>query len=277
MIEPGTFRHAPVGDIDVWVLVDGAVELPLALFPAAVEPGADAGFGPGPFPTAVNCFAIRTGGALHLVDAGCGHWRGPSCGHLVPALRAAGLDPVDVRSIVMTHLHGDHAGGLIDETGAAFPKAELVLSEAEARHWGDPALADRIPERMKATLATAQKALAAYAGRTRLVRGGEEILPGVTAVALPGHTPGQMGLRVESRGEHLFIWADVVHVAAIQFPHPDWTIGFDTDGAQAAATRTRTFAECAAAGTRIAGMHLAPAIGRVVERDGTYTFEAEHP
>ena len=67
MIEPGTFKHVPVGDIDVWALVDGSVELPLALFPAAAEPGADASFGPGPFSTAVNCFAIRTGGTLHLV------------------------------------------------------------------------------------------------------------------------------------------------------------------------------------------------------------------
>ena len=273
---PGAFRRIPVGDIEVVVLADAVLDLPLALFPAASEPGADAGFGPGPFPTAVNGLAIRSGGRLFLVDAGCGPWRGEQNGRLIQAMRAAGLDPEAVEAILMTHLHGDHAGGLVTEAGAAFPGARLLVSDAEAAYWSDPSLPSRLPDRMKATLATATKALAAYADRTTRFEAGREVVPGVMPVALPGHTPGQTGFRIESGGEHLFIWADIVHVAAIQFPHPDWLIAFDTDGRQAAATRRRVFAECAAQGTRVAGMHLAfPAVGRVVERDGSYAWDAE--
>ncbi|WP_166652586.1 MBL fold metallo-hydrolase [Enterovirga rhinocerotis] len=276
MTGSASFRRLAVGEIEVFVLPDGVLDLPLALFPAASEPGADAGFGPGPFPTAINCFAIRTAGRLYLVDAGAGPWRGPATGNLVSAMAAAGLDPEAVDAVLMTHLHGDHAGGLFTETGAAFPKAELMLAEAEAAFWSDPDLPSRIPERMTATLATATKALAAYAGRTTTFAAGREVAPGVTAIALPGHTPGQTGYRIESGGEHLFIWADIVHVAAVQFPHPDWTIAFDTDGEEAARTRGRVFAECAAEGTRIAGMHLAfPATGRVVRHGPAYAWAAD--
>jgi glyoxylase-like metal-dependent hydrolase (beta-lactamase superfamily II) len=276
MTKPGSQHHVRIGAIDIWILADGILELPLALFPDAARPGADASFGPGPFRTAINCFAIRTGGRLFVVDAGCGPWRGEQCGQLLPALRAAGLDPDAIEAILMTHLHGDHAGGLISKTGAAFPKAALMLSEAEAAFWGDPGLPVRIPERMKATLATATKALATYEGRITRFRPGDEVVPGVTAVALPGHTPGQTGFRIESGGEQLFIWADIVHVAAVQFPHPDWTIAFDTNGEQAAETRQRVFAQCATEGTLIAGMHLDfPAIGRVTDGAGGYAFEAE--
>lgn len=273
---PGAFRHIRVGEIDVFALADGILELPLALFPDAAKLGADASFGPGPFATAINCFAVRTGGELYVIDAGCGHWRGETCGKLAPAMRAAGLDPAGIRAILMTHMHGDHAGGLLDESGAAFPTATLMLSEPEAAFWSDPGLPARIPERMKATLDTATRALAVYEGRTATFRPGQEVAPGVTAVALPGHTPGQVGFRIESGGEHLFVWADIVHVEAIQFAHPDWVIAFDTDGEAAAATRQRVFAECAAEGTRVAGMHLDfPAIGRVVRRGEAYGWEAE--
>lgn len=275
MAEPGAFVSLSVGDIDVVALLDSKISGPLALFPDAEKPGADTSFGPGPFEIDVNCFAIRTAGKLYLVDTGSGPWRGAVAGQLVPAMRKAGLDPDEVEAILMTHMHGDHAGGLTTPEGAAFPRAELMLAEEEADFWTDPGLPSRAPERMKATIATAQRAFVAYEGRTTPFAWDHEIVPGVTAIGLPGHTPGQTGFRIESGGEHLFIWADIVHAAAVQFPHPDWTIVFDTDGEQAAATRARIFAQCAAERTRVAGMHLAfPGIGHVVKRNSGYNWEA---
>lgn len=271
MTQPGSHERIQVGEIEVVALLDSRSALPRTLFPDAEKPGADASFGPGPYATDVNCFAFRSGGRLHLVDAGCGPWRGETNGKLIEAMRTAGLDPADVEAILMTHMHGDHSGGLFTEAGATFPKAELLLAEAEAAFWSDPGLPSRAPERMQATVATANRALATYRDRTTLFQPDREIAPGVTAIALPGHTPGQTGFRIESGGQHLFIWADIIHVQAIQFPHPDWTIAFDTDGAQAARTRQRIFAECAAEGTRVAGMHLAfPTIGQVVKESDGY-------
>jgi len=275
MTRAGAFKALQVGEIEVFALLDGRVSAPLALFPDAARPGADASFGPGPFSIDVNCFAIRSRGKLYLVDAGCGHWRGEESGKLTDGLRGAGLDPQALDAILMTHMHGDHAGGLTDASGAAFPKAELLLSEAEAAFWSDPGLPSRAPERMQATIATATRALAAYEGRTTRFQPGREIVPGVTAIALPGHTPGMTGFRIESGGRHLFIWADIVHVQSIQFPHPDWMIAFDTDGAEAARTRQRVFAECAAEKTHIAGMHLAfPGVGQVVKHGVGFAWEA---
>ena len=270
----GAFKRLRVGEVEVIALTDGQLDLPLALFPGAEAPGTDTSFGPGPFPTAINCFAIRTGGRLHLVDAGAGHWRGEGTGHLVGSLKQAGIAPDEIEVVLMTHLHGDHAGGLRDAAGAAFPNAELMVAESEAAFWTDEGLPSRMPERMQAGIATAVASLAAYEGRTTLFQPGREVAPGVSAVPLPGHTPGQTGFQIESGGDSLFIWADVVHVAAIQFPHPDWPIGFDVDGAQAAATRLRVFEETASEGLRVAGMHLAfPALGHVVKRGGGFAWE----
>lgn len=275
MTSPAAFQHIRVGDIDVFALLDSRISGPRALFPDAEKPGADTSFGPGPFVIDVNCFAIRTGGKLYLVDAGSGPWRGEP-GQLLPAMRAARLDPAEVDAILMTHMHGDHAGGLTTPEGAAFPKAELRLAEDEAEFWSDPGLPARAPERMQATIATAQRSFAAYEGRTTPFAWDSEVAPGVTAVALPGHTPGHTGFRIESGGEHLFIWADIVHAAAVQFPHPDWTIVFDIDGRQAAETRARIFAQCAAEGTRVAGSHLPfPGIGNVRATDAGFAWLAE--
>lgn len=272
---PGAHTHIRVGDIDVFALLDSRISGPRALFPDAEKPGADTSFGPGPFVIDVNCFAIRTAGKLCLVDAGSGPWRGEP-GHVVPAMRKAGLDPAEVDAILMTHMHGDHAGGLTTPEGAAFARAELMLAEDEAEFWSDPGLPSRAPERMQATIGTAQRSFVAYEGRTTPFAWDREIVPGVTGIGLPGHTPGHTGFRIESGGESLFLWADIVHAAVVQFPHPDWTIVFDVDGEQAVATRERIFAQCAAEGTRVAGSHLAfPGTGRVVVDAGTYAWEPE--
>lgn len=271
---PGAFQRIPVGDVEVIVLSDGTIDLPLSLFPDA--DGTDPAIGPGPFATAINCFAIRADGRTLLVDAGCGPWRGSGTGRLLGAMGRAGLDPAAVDVVLMTHLHGDHVGGLRGAAGSSFPKAELMVAEAEAAFWLDEGLPSRAPERMQATIAAAVAGLAAYEGRTTRFRPGQEVAPGIASVPLPGHTPGQTGFRVGSGSEAVFIWADIVHVAAIQFPHPEWPIGFDVDGAQAIRTRRTAFAEAAAEGTRILGSHLAfPGLGRVVRRGSGFGWAPE--
>jgi glyoxylase-like metal-dependent hydrolase (beta-lactamase superfamily II) len=269
----GAFTRIKVGGIEVIPLADGRLDLPLALFGDRAAT-AEQSVGPGPFPTAINTFAIRTGGRLYLVDAGAGHWRGPTTGHLAASLQQAGIAPGEIDAILMTHLHGDHAGGLINEAGAAFPKAELLLAEEEAAFWLDEGLPSRAPERMQATIATAIRSLDAYRGRTTQFRAGAIVAPGVTAELLPGHTPGQTGFRIADGGEEIFIWADIVHIAAIQFAHPDWPIGFDVDGAQAVETRLRVLAGSAAEGTRILGMHLDfPGAGQVVKAGTGFAWQ----
>ncbi|NNM71250.1 MBL fold metallo-hydrolase [Enterovirga aerilata] len=279
---PGRAVRRLVGDIEVIALSDGVQTISPALFPDAdpqdlASLAAAAGHAADPMPVPVNTFLIRADGCSYLVDAGTGPSRGAHLGHVPAALAEAGVTPDEIDVVLMTHMHGDHAGGLLHPSGeTAFPSAELWLAEEEAAFWLDPDLPGRVPERMKATLANAVKALDAYRERTTRFSAGREVAPGIRTVPLPGHTPGQTGYLVESRGERLLIWADIIHVAALQFARPHWTVGFDVDGRQAAETRRRIFERAAAENLPVAGMHLPfPGFGRVVGLGEGYAYAAE--
>jgi len=278
---PGRAIRRQVGDIEVIALSDGEQTISPSLFTDADQEdlaslARAAGHAADPMPVPVNTFAIRADGCTYLVDAGTGPSRGSHLGHVPASLAEVGLSPADIDVVLMTHLHGDHAGGLLHPSGEiAFPSAELWVAEEEAAFWLDPDLSSRAPERMKATLANAVRSLGAYEGRTTRFPRGREVAPGIRSVPLPGHTPGQTGFLVESGGERLLIWADIIHVAALQFARPDWTIAFDVDGAQAAQTRRTIFERAASENLPVAGMHLPfPGFGRVVRQGEGYGYEA---
>ncbi len=278
---PGRAHRRQVGDIEVIALSDGAQTISPALFTDADQEdlaslALAAGHAADPMPVPVNTFAIRADGRTYLVDAGTGPSRGSHLGHVPASLAEVGISPHDIDVVLMTHMHGDHAGGLLHPSGEkAFPFAELWVAEEEAAYWLDPDLPGRAPDRMQATLASAVRSLRAYEDRTTRFAAGREIAPGITSVPLPGHTPGQTGFLVESRGERLLIWADIIHVAAIQFARPDWTIAFDVNGAEAAQTRRRIFERAVAETLPVAGMHLPfPGFGRVVRAGEGYVYQA---
>jgi glyoxylase-like metal-dependent hydrolase (beta-lactamase superfamily II) len=178
--------------------------------------------------------------------------------------------------VLATHLHPDHVGGLIDDQGrAVFPNAELVVHEAEPRFWNDDTVMANAPDDMKAFVTLARTTMAAYGNRMRQVSQGE-VLPGITAVPAPGHTPGHTGWLLSSGGDSLLIWGDIVHMPGVQFARPDVGVGFDVDGAQAIATRQRIMDMAATDRLRVAGMHLDfPAFGHVARTGQGYTFVPE--
>jgi glyoxylase-like metal-dependent hydrolase (beta-lactamase superfamily II) len=278
---PGRAIRRQVGDIEVIAVSDGEQTISPSLFTDAdgeelAALAAAGGHSADPMPVPVNTFVIRADGTTYLVDAGTGPTRGSHLGHVPASLAQVGLAPDDIDIVLMTHMHGDHAGGLLHPSGEiAFPSAELWVAEEEAAFWLDPDLPGRAPERMKATLANAVRSLGAYDGRMTRFAAGRVVAPGIRAVPLPGHTPGQTGYLVESRGERLLIWADIIHVAALQFPRPDWTIAFDVDGGQAARTRRQIFERAASENLPVAGMHLPfPGFGRVLRRGEGFVYEA---
>ncbi len=264
--------HRQVGDILVTALNDGHQDAPLtSMAGIATEEAAallQAAFRPVPRRTAVNGFLIRSGGRTALVDAGCGPIK-PTTGRLAANLAAAGVAAEAIDTVLMTHLHPDHFGGLTGPGGAPlFPAATLRLHEAEQAHWQDDAAMEREdPARRAAFFGGARARLAAYADRTSPFTSGE-VFPGVTAIPLPGHTPGHTGFMVASGGKSLLIWGDIVHVPEVQVPRPEATMAVDVDPAQAAATRRRIFDQVATDRQAIAGMHLHfPAFAHLA-RDG---------
>lgn len=268
---PGFYRTR-IGEVVVTVLSDGDVGAGVAFLqnitPDATRSLLDAAFQPAQPRTAINCFAIHAGGRVAVVDAGSGHRMGDTAGKLPASLAAAGIDPADVDTVLLTHLHPDHSYGLSTRDGAAlFPNAEVVLHAAEQFFWLAPDATTRVPDRAQRYVPVLAETIAPYASRLRPVTGGE-VFPGVHMQPLPGHTPGHSGYRIESGGEALLIWGDITHMPDVQLPRPEVTIAFDIDPDAAIATRRRVLDQVATDRLRVAGMHTHfPALGHVA-RDG---------
>ncbi|WP_419693451.1 MBL fold metallo-hydrolase [Mesorhizobium muleiense] len=268
-----------VGSVQVTALLDGYIdigsELVIGLAEADAERLAEASFQkPGPRRAPVNAYLINLGDRLVLVDAGTSDSMGPSLGRLPAAIEAAGVSPDQIDTLLITHMHPDHINGVLTPAGQAqFPNAELVVTATDYAFWHDDANMNQAPDEAKPFFIGARKAAAAYADRLRQVDGEREALGSIRTVPLPGHTPGHAGFIVESDGEALFIWGDVVHMAIYQFARPDWSIAFDVDSKLAAETRKRTLDRVAADRMLIAGMHLPfPGIGHVARDGDAYRF-----
>lgn len=270
-----------LGDLTVTVLNDGYLPASLDLVTGIPRDEADALQGAGfrsveaPRIT-LNAFLVTGPGRKPLlIDTGFGGFGGDTLGRAPQALAAAGVTPEEIETVLLTHLHPDHAGGLLAEGKAAYPNAELVLHEAEAAHWLGEGVLARAPDGAKPYFEIAQKAVAPYGGRLRRHSGGE-VAPGITAVPLPGHTPGHTAFRISSGGKTLLMWTDIVHLPAIQFKNPEAGVAFDVDGEQARTVRKRVFEEVASDRSFVAGSHLEfPALGYVVRDGAGYAFVPE--
>lgn len=278
---PPVYRFK-VGAFSVTAVTDGTLGLGAELFPAAQQKSQEAAqllsqaaLPPqGPIRTFVNAYVVNTGDRLALIDTGLGPAPGfgPDLGRLPKNLAAAGVDPAAIDVVVLTHLHPDHVGGLAPAGRPAFPNAQLVVSEADYAFWMDEGVASRAPADAQPFFTFAREALKPYAGRIRRVGSGEAV-PGLTLEAAPGHTPGHSMVRVASGPSQLLVWGDIVHAAALQFQQPDWSIAFDTDPNQAAASRKRVFDQAAADRLLVAGMHLPfPGVGHVTRRGDGYGY-----
>jgi glyoxylase-like metal-dependent hydrolase (beta-lactamase superfamily II) len=268
---PGYYRMM-VGGFELTALYDGYIDLDAALLrnttPQEVQGLIARMFVKGPkVQTAVNAYLVNTGSQLVLVDAGAAKLFGPSLGHVAANLKAAGYDPAQVDAVLLTHLHGDHVNGLVTAEGQpVFPNAEIWSAQADTDFWLNPAVAAKAPEDARAFFKMAQDAAAPYrqTGRWKTFTAAQEIVPGIAAVALPGHTPGHSGYLLASGDAKLLIWGDIVHNHAVQFARPQVAIEFDVDKKQAVATRKGLLARVAKEKRMVAGMHLPfPGIGHV--------------
>jgi glyoxylase-like metal-dependent hydrolase (beta-lactamase superfamily II) len=273
---PAYYRFA-VGDFEVTTVNDGFLELDPSFYPGADKAEAEAllksAHRTPKIPTAVNAYAVNTRDRMVLIDTGTANAFGPTLGKVPANLAAAGIDPGLVDVVFITHLHPDHANGLIDASGKAyFPNAELVVTEKDYAFWHDDGMMGQAPADMKPFFEMARAAVKPYAGRMRKMNEGE-IVPGLTAVAAPGHTPGHTMVRVVSGNGALLVWADIIHTAALQVPHPEWAISFDVDANQAIATRKAMFDQVASDGVMVGGAHIDfPGVGYISRTKTGYDY-----
>ncbi len=280
---PGVYRTR-LGAFEITTLFDGELRRPIddtyirnapfADVQAALETALlPTGFIDNPY----TFTAINTGSQLILVDTGTGDLFDPSIDQGVRSLAAAGIAPEDVDLVVLTHYHPDHVGGLTNPDGSpAFPNAEILFPEVEHQFLFDPARTDRLPQIMQTFADQARTKLSAYEGRLRLITDNEEIAPGITALASPGHTAGHIVLHVESEGEELLVLGDTVTYPALFVANPNWHVVFDADGPQAAETRIALLDRAVADGARIIGYHFPfPSIGRVAATGDGFAYVPE--
>lgn len=264
-----------IGDADVTVLTDGVFAFPPDLFPGTPGDRIDsllADAGATAIETNFNATLIRTGGRLVLADAGPRDLFGPTCGNLPAALSEAGVTPAQIDTLFATHLHPDHIAGMIAaDCSAVFPNAELTVSATEHAFWSDPARTSEGALKDWGQLARA--VLTAYANRLRLLHPQGEIAPGLTALPLPGHTPGHGGWRLSSGDAQLVHVGDIVHAPALQVADPDIAIAFDIDSDTARAQRKRLLDMIATDRLMFTGGHFLHPAFYGLERDGAgYTL-----
>ena len=268
---PGWYR-LPLGEFEITALSDGTVALPwdkiLNGSAARIQAALRREYlQPGPMETSVNGYLVNTGSKLVLIDAGAAKLFGPTLGQLVANLQASGYKPEQVDEIYVTHLHADHVAGITSADGkAVFPNATVRLEAKEAAFWLDPANKAKAPESVKSSFDGAQLSMKPYvdAGKVKTFEGDTELVPGIRAVAARGHTPGHTVYEVSSQGAKMMVWGDLMHVAAVQFPHPDIAVQFDTDAKAARAARQKAYADAARSGYYAAVAHVAfPGIGRL--------------
>jgi glyoxylase-like metal-dependent hydrolase (beta-lactamase superfamily II) len=277
---PGVY-HRRIGDIVVSAISDGYLNGSMEVLrgitvPEGTQMLADV-FRPARR-TSVNTFAIFSAGRVAVIDTGSGTYLGDTAGWQIRNLRAAGIDPAAIDTVLLTHMHPDHSAGLSDRvTGERFfPNAELAMHEREAPHWHDDAAMARATERDRVMyFQAARDQMKPYADRLRPFTGGE-VFPGVTALPAPGHTPGHTMYLIASGNESVLIWGDIVHVPEIQIPRPEVTIAFDVDPENAIASRKRVLDMVATDKLLIGGMHLHfPAFSRLVKHDGKHVLIPE--
>jgi glyoxylase-like metal-dependent hydrolase (beta-lactamase superfamily II) len=256
------------GGTEAMVILDGAITFPqLQPFfapeatPAQVEEAMARNFLPSHAVTmSINVLAVKMKSGLALFDAGAGPAFGAAAGHVIQGLARAGFVPKDVTTIFSTHAHPDHICGLTDQNGnLQFPAAKVIMARPEVEFWtaDAPDLSGlrTAPEMTAGIVKTIKGTLAAVKPQTEL-RGYGTVAPGVEMIASPGHTPGHAMYKVTSGDQQILVVGDTVHVYALQFPHPEWTMAFDTSPPQAVATRRKMLSESAASRTLLMSYHL---------------------
>jgi len=264
-----------VGDARVTIVSDGYFRLPTDGLGVNADPedvqaflkrhflSPDLGY------SHTNHLFVEIGDARVLVDVGSGNRFMENTGKLMGNLEAAGIDPYGITHVVITHAHPDHIWGIRDGFDEAIiPDAQYLMGEAEHDYWMQDGLVDRVPAEDQQFVLGAVNSIEVDGAEWTLVQGGHEVVPGLTMIDTPGHTPGHMSLRVDSGDQSLIALGDAMTHAYTNFAHPEWYNNFDSDGEQTVATRKRLLDMAAEDRIAILGYHFPfPGVGHV-QRDG---------
>jgi len=258
---PDVFTHK-FGAVEASMLSEGQDAGNSSIFIGATPEMIQKSVPDGSYPRSCNAFLVRMNGKNILVDAAFGR-------KLFDNLKSLGVAPEQIDVVLLTHLHGDHIGGMIRDGQVAFPNAEVYMSKYEYDYWMSDAA--RNPN-------NARNVLERYRKQLRLIFPDEigapplVLFPGISAIAAYGHTPGHTLYMFASGNDKLLVWGDLTHAMAIQMPFPQVAMTFDVNPEKAVETRKKVLEYVAENNIIVGGIHTAfPGMGRLTKKpEGGY-------
>jgi len=237
-------------------------------------------------PIPISALVVNVNSKLVLCDAGGGgqvQAYNPqsvfASGKMLANMRAAGIDPARIETILVSHFHPDHIFGLLESRSNApvFPNAEIIVPAAEYDWWTDPLLIDRLPPARR-RLARRIQAVIPLWKNVLPVAGEVEVVPGIRFVATPGHTAGHTSFHLSSGNRQLMIAGDAVYMPALVAANPGWHGVYDQDAPMAETSRRRLLDRVVAEKMQICGSHFPwPGIGRIARDGSGYVFQLSRP
>jgi glyoxylase-like metal-dependent hydrolase (beta-lactamase superfamily II) len=271
-----------VGSVEVTALYDGIWKKPhdpAFIKNASVDDTkaalAKAGMTTDYMPIPLAVIVLKVGDKLIMVDSGSGvgQWQ-PTAVDLPGNMKAAGIDPAKISTILISHFHPDHIFGLMEKgtNAPVYPNAELVVNATEYKWWTEPGRVEKLPEARKPLGQRINTVFPTWKN-FKLVEGEKEVAPGIRLLNAPGHTPGHSAFLLASGNQQLMISNDTAYVPALLAPHPEWMGAYDQDGPLAVETRRKLIDRVITDKIAICGAHFPfPGAGAFV-KDGTgYAF-----
>ncbi len=217
---------------------------------------------------------VKSGGKTILIDAGTGGQLAPTAGLATAGMKAAGISPGDIDTVLISHFHPDHIFGLMEkETNAQiYPDAEILVGETEYNFWTEPGLIEKLPEGRRGLAQRIQATFPEWKNVNRY-QGGQEVAPGITSMDTFGHTAGHTAFIVSSGDDQTMLLGDLMNLPALFLSNLDWQFAFDSDKDMATATRKAVVAQAVADNINIAGYHFGFPNSGKIEKDGNgYVF-----
>jgi glyoxylase-like metal-dependent hydrolase (beta-lactamase superfamily II) len=278
---PKGFYQYKVGSVEVTALYDGIWEKPHdpafiknASVEETVEALKTAGLPTDFVSIPLTVLVVTVNGNHILIDAGSGGQWQPTAGKLHANMKAAGIDPAKIRTVLISHFHPDHIFGLMEKgtNKPVWPDAELIVSASEYKWWTEAGRVEKLPEARKPLGQRINTAFPTWKNFT-LIEGEREVAPGIQLVSAPGHTPGHTAFLIGSGNRQLMVSNDTAYVPALLAPHPDWQGAYDQDGPLAVKTRKAMLDRVIAEKMMICGAHFPfPGAGTFTKDGAGYAF-----